>query len=343
MVDSGLVRVDDEVEGWLRQRRGLPALQEGEGGRPEPVDPSLAARSRRPGAKPRGGDAHAQREDDPPGHDLRAAGRLPDRPLRRQLYDHEVRAAVDYAALEATFTSALDDVTALYEQRVIPAQIAEARAVIAYTKSGAKRSRVTQADMAKVRVTAMGFDELNEVLLSAAKSGAAEAVAELLEQATVVPVPKEEALAAKVADQARAVTDLAAEGMTLAVQRKAVQLAGGSLSAEDVADGVVDHLTGMKHAYTLDRLQGAVTMAQNVGRALVFEQIPAKAAASFYSSELLDAATCEACVAIDGTEYDSLDAALADYPTGGYANCLGGERCRGVVVAVMAGEQEMAA
>jgi hypothetical protein len=56
--------------------------------------------------------------------------------------------------------------------------------------------------------------------------------------------------------------------------------------------------------------------------------------ATYHSSELLDENTCENCEEVDGTDYDSIDDAEADYPTGGYSECLGGPRCRGTIVAV---------
>ena len=61
--------------------------------------------------------------------------------------------------------------------------------------------------------------------------------------------------------------------------------------------------------------------------------------ARYYASELLDQDTCANCRAVDGTQYATLDAALADYPDGPYAGCLSGGHCRGTLVAVMAREQ----
>jgi hypothetical protein len=76
----------------------------------------------------------------------------------------------------------------------------------------------------------------------------------------------------------------------------------------------------------------------NTGRKEVFD---AGDPNSLYASELLDSNTCESCVEIDGTEYPDLDAAEADYPTGGYMDCYGGPRCRGTLVGVY-GEVESA-
>ena len=57
-----------------------------------------------------------------------------------------------------------------------------------------------------------------------------------------------------------------------------------------------------------------------------------------YASELIDRATCYPCALVDGTEYDSEAAAAVDYPFGQYASCLGGSRCRGMLVYVWSPE-----
>ena len=61
--------------------------------------------------------------------------------------------------------------------------------------------------------------------------------------------------------------------------------------------------------------------------------------ARYYASELLDQDICANCRAVDGTQYATPDDAFADYPTGTYAGCLDGRRCRGTLVAVLAHEQ----
>jgi hypothetical protein len=58
-----------------------------------------------------------------------------------------------------------------------------------------------------------------------------------------------------------------------------------------------------------------------------------------YASELLDNNTCAACAGIDGTQYENVDDAERDYPGGGFTDCAGGERCRGMLIAVY-GETE---
>jgi hypothetical protein len=84
-------------------------------------------------------------------------------------------------------------------------------------------------------------------------------------------------------------------------------------------------------SYMRDILGGAVQQAINDGRGEVMGRAnPTR----IYASELLDANTCSHCVAKDGTEYQSVGDAAKDYPSGGYRDCEGRERCRGVLVAV---------
>ena len=100
---------------------------------------------------------------------------------------------------------------------------------------------------------------------------------------------------------------------------------------DEIAKEVGAYIDALSDAFLRDRFNGAVTTAYNQGRVEVFD---AGNATNVYSSELLDSNTCEACREIDGKEYESLDEAGLDYPAGGYVDCLGGDRCRGTLVAV---------
>jgi hypothetical protein len=263
-----------------------------------------------------------------------AAASLPARPLRRQPYPHEVRAAVDFAALDAVYETTVSDVEGLFASSWLPAQVAAVVASIVFTKSGADRQRVTRADMARVQAPVMDAAALAALLANAARTGAQGAVDELLAQGIPVLGPTEDMLAAAVADHARAVAVQTAEGLSLAASRRAVQLVG-ERSAREIADEVSAYLHGLEHRWERDQLAGAVQQATNAGRFLVFDRVPTEAAMGFHASELLDASTCDECLAIDGREYETLAAAMRDYPSGGFHRCRGGPRCRGTVVAAL--------
>jgi hypothetical protein len=265
---------------------------------------------------------------------VRAAASLPARPLRREPFAHEVRAAVDFAALDASYEVAASSIEGVWDREWLPGLIADLVAAILTTKSGAPRQRVTRSAMAKIEAGARGADVLAALLLSVARAGASGAVDELLMQGVHVLAPTDEQLAAAVADHAAAVVQQLADGVSLAGSRRAVQAAQGRDPAE-VAGDVEGYLRGLTHRWERDQLAGAVQQASNAGRFAVFDRVPSEAPAAYYSSELLDAATCSRCLEVDGTSYATLADAMRAYPTGGFLHCQGGPRCRGTVVAVM--------
>jgi hypothetical protein len=117
---------------------------------------------------------------------------------------------------------------------------------------------------------------------------------------------------------------------------KALQVYGpspaGFLAAADEVDRF---LGGLSDRTVRDNLGAAITAAQNAGRYAVLEAAPESAGtATYIAAEWLDENTCEACRREDGREFDSLQAAEAAYPTGGFKDCQGLMRCRGTVVAV---------
>jgi len=328
-IDSGLLVVDPSLRAWARGEWNLP---------PEDVE-TIAQQE--PGAQlalPPGPSARATgTRTRRPARQVRATLTLPDRELRRQPYDVEVQAAVDFRSLDVAHDLAATGLEALYLERVIPAQIAEIAAAITTTKAGTERVRVTRAAMAGVTASSYARDELADLLLAAARAGAQAAVREVTAQGVAAEMPGDEVLAGLVGDQADAVSQMAAHGISLAAQRRAVQSVGGR-SAGEIAAEVTAHLQGMKHTWTVDQLKGAVTMAQNVARTHVFAQALEQTVASIYASEILDVNTCPQCMANDGREYDSIEAAVMDYASGGFHACDGGPRCRGTLVFVRATE-----
>jgi hypothetical protein len=285
------------------------------------------------GAAQAGGSGGAQAEA-PPLDAPRV--RLPtNRPLRRQPYDFEVRAAVDFATIETTFQDVLAAVHGAFYAEWLPQMSAQLHDAITTTRAGTERVRVTAADMAKLRAQPVGQDALAAHLAVAARDGARAAQAELAAQGVEAPNPTDEALLAAVADHSAAVAQQTADGLSLAASRKAVQVSAGR-SAPEVAREVSAYLGGLKHQWERDQLAGAVQQAQNAGRYAVYA--PLEPRLKFYASELLDNATCTPCAGVDGTQYNSLDEAQQDYPGGGYVDCAGGPRCRGTLVGVSGDE-----
>lgn len=82
---------------------------------------------------------------------------------------------------------------------------------------------------------------------------------------------------------------------------------------------------------TVDLLHQANQSALGTGRNDTANSFVGDFIAAF-ASELLDGNTCARCRSIDGTRFDTVEDAEAAYGTGSYVNCLGGSRCRGVLV-----------
>jgi len=112
--------------------------------------------------------------------------------------------------------------------------------------------------------------------------------------------------------------------------RQAATLAAQRPGGKDNITNAVDKAS-IKPAEDLAR-QG-VNIAHGEGRAAVADDL--QQPTGIFSSEILDGATCPSCAAIDGTQYETLDAAYSDYPNAStYVNCDGGARCRGTLVLV---------
>lgn len=121
---------------------------------------------------------------------------------------------------------------------------------------------------------------------------------------------------------------------TQSAAREAMRLHNPAVPAKTTAAAVVEHLESLTDAAPKQALGAALTDAQNGARKATLLAAPEGA---IYASEVLDGKTCKYCREIHGrwiantgdlTPVDKL------YPSGGYVNCLGGNRCRGTVVGV---------
>lgn len=250
--------------------------------------------------------------------------KLPPRNLRRQPYDHEIMAKTDYAAIDSTLDTQIDS-TVSKISRLQAEQIAELHDQIVDAGGDLRK-------LSGISATPRAEAAIKEAMGTTAKAGIEGAVEEARLQGVTKPT---KALVSDLSDQiaARAAfTDnLLASGLSDAAKRQAVRFTGEGSTAADVASRVSQYLTGLSDQYLKDQMNGALTQAMNDGRRAVMNRNQPK---RIYSSELLDENTCSACTDIDGTEYSSVDDTIEDYPTGGYVDCQGMERCRGTLVAV---------
>jgi hypothetical protein len=168
-------------------------------------------------------------------------------------------------------------------------------------------------------------------LRQVADLAAAQAVEEARRQGVTMPRPDTEDLAAGLLNRAEAIDNILTRDLAQSAARNAVRLSGGSLTSAEVADQVKTDLVSRSDSYLRDILGGGIQQGINDGRGLVIQRGDPQ---RIYASELLDENTCINCRQRDGTQYMDMNDAARDYPSGGYKDCLGRERCRGVLVAV---------
>lgn len=322
-VDKGLIAVDEEVAAYLKTRYGIPAKKID---KPNPTPP--------PPPPPAPPAARARRQTVA---SAAAEVSLPDRALRRQPYEQEVQAKTDYAAIEATW---LDERTKLVSA-VRTAQGEQIDALVSAVEAHAGDATA----LAELRVDPIDDGVIRDALLAAVEEGIASAKAEraaqLGEAATAAesaagkPVraaaqeANKDAADSRMDDRAVGLALLLAGAIGAAASKKAQTVS--SVAAADAGAAVRSHLEGLSDAFLEEQLGGALWEGTQTGRR---EFMRANSPEKVYSSELLDGNTCDPCVGVDGTEWPTVDAAEGDgYSQGGFEECEGGLRCRGMLVA----------
>jgi hypothetical protein len=310
LIQAGAIVPDTDLENWVRERWNLP-----EKGEPEEVElPPV------PGIEP-------EPEDEPPApvaarRNRRVRAALPTG--MRDLKPHEITATVDPAKLDSQWSTALESLV---------------RNWTAISK--AQREQITDQIAAAIddnaidRLAALAVDSsdaaqmLTDALETMATNAADEAAREAERQG--VSVPEIDPDPGNLPDIASAVAAILASTYANAAGREAIRISTPGRTGADVADGVDDHLRQLSDSFLNDQLGNALSTAQNAGRLAVMSAAPA---AKYFASEVLDKNTCKNCRAIDGEQFESLDEAAEAYASGGYTECLGRLRCRGIIVAV---------
>lgn len=313
MVQSGAITMDTETERSIREQTNLPALPDeyerpSTLGNPASAPPPVAA-----ARKGRSFAARKQMANDPViGH--------------RQPNEFELAARTDFEEIQERWQDATADLVSTWRADVQSVQIAALAEQV--------QNAVQVGDnVALVNLSApvVGKDALAAAMREMAEDAIVGAKAEAtLQGVSIGLVNLDEGLNRLIDQRAEATSLLLSRSIADSAARAAINLGAESLSPAEVAAAVQEHLEGLSDAYLNDMLGGALTQAQNTGRRAVMKEKPA----SIYASELLDGDTCTNCTAVDGRKYSSVDAADADYPTGGHKDCKGGPRCRGTLVAV---------
>lgn len=323
LVTSGAIQADPALDAYLRDTYRLPARSGAPSPAPEPPAPATPA-APTDAADPQ---VMASRE-----HDVAAAAAASAPTARaRDLNGHEIAAAIDVDAIDAAWTSRLEQLL----QTWLTVRSAQVDELVTQVETIA-----ATGDLAKVAgiaaSTGGGQVALEQAMRDMVAAAVTEAVAEAARQGVTIAIPSSDALTAGIPARAMAVEDLLASGLSNAAKRSALVHLGAGIAASEVAAAVREHLEGLTDTYLREQLGGALTAAQNEGRLQVMASGPV---AHYYASELLDGSTCDNCAAEDERQFTSLAEARKAYPTGGFRDCLGGARCRGTVVAVYAEEQ----
>ena len=301
-IDKGAVTADSDLEDYVRAEYNLPERSE---------DAPIKVLEPEPAA-----------EVVPV-----AASQRVEAATRREPFEHESH--VNFDELEAIFNDAVQTLVAEWKVQVKPVQVAELVAAI-------EAASGDLSALAGVQATPAGQAVLSAALVDMAERSARVAAGEAAAQGFTLGVPTREALEGALASRVEALDMLMARSISEAAGRKALNEAGGALTSSEIASHVRDHLDSLTDAYLNDQLGGALMQAQNSARRMVFQEAQG---GRVMSSELLDPATCAACASVDGHEYESMDDAERDYPSGGFRSCLGGPRCRGTLILVSDAEQ----
>lgn len=316
LVDKGIITVDPELESFIRQSKNLPPLSDDA---PEPTPPSPEA----PGGGTQAGGGRRRKgvaaDAEPP-----SPLSLPARDLRRQPYDHEVAAEVDFARLEDQWVSRKEELFSVVRE-LQRAQVDELHGLIIEANGDLVK-------LGELSVAGNAESEIFDGLKSMAEEGIDQALDEAKAQGVVSAARGDVAdLEDAMGRRAQAMDGVLTRELSGAAAQKAMSLTGGSLTPQEVADETKAYMEALKAVRVEKQLGGALTNAQNAGRK---STMVANDPAEIYASELLDTNTCTKCVSVDGTEYAKMAQAEMDYPGGGYMECEGGDSCRGTLVAV---------
>jgi hypothetical protein len=244
----------------------------------------------------------------------------------RQLTTTEAASGVDPDGLHAEWAAALEALLAAYATVAAAQRAALAAQITAAVTAG------TLADLGQLTVaTGPAVQVLVDAMTAMATTAAARLIGEAASQGVTIPAADAAVDTDWLTATATAIAQIMGNSTAAAAGREAVRVATPDRTGEEVAQLVTDHLDGLTDAWPRLQLGGALTAAQNNGR---YSVLLAGPDATYFASEVLDEFTCEPCIEIDGHEFESVEAAGEAYATGGYTDCLGQLRCRGVLVAV---------
>lgn len=181
-----------------------------------------------------------------------------------------------------------------------------------------------------------GAAALQQAMIQVGGEAAAHVVAEAEDQGQTIHAvpPRVDGLT----EIALATAGLLASGLSFSTIREALRVWNKADTADAVVSKVRSTLDTLTDAQPKALLGSALTQAQRQGRMNTLLAAPTTA---WYASEQLDSNTCEPCRRVNGKWLGNsiIENVNRLYPTGGYIDCLGRDRCRGMVVGVWRPEQ----
>lgn len=318
-LDYGILTIDER-----RAQLGLPPLPGGQGaGLPEPANLRVAPPTVPPTPTPAPVVSATTRRRARNRAGVRAAG--DPAADNRQLSVDEAASGVDPDGVQADWQTALDALISGW------AAVAAAQQAEIVTQVSAAVAGGDLVALAALTVTTTAAADL----LAGAMIGlAADSVARMIGEAATqgVKIPTVSADDAWLTENATTIAQIMGISTTSAAGREALRVASPDRDGDQVAELVSEYLTGLSDTWLTDQLGGALTVAQNRGRFTAIDAAPSTP--NLVASEILDKATCLPCQEIDGHEFETVEAANEAYATGGYIECLGRLRCRGVIIAI---------
>lgn len=320
-INAGAIQVDDQLEEYVRDKfrlpqRTSPRTQPPPGGTPGFGGATVETTGGTQGQGPSAGAVQA------------AAAGTPDG-FHRHPTPVEVQAAVDFPALAARWRR---DAARLAEQ------VAGERATAGLKLAGQLADLIAAGKVEEARKLAaplVGESQMAAAFVKAVENGAADHAAEAKAQGAPKSTPDLAPARKAASELASNTAALIGSELKAAALSKAIAANGPAASAASVAAAVAQHVQTLSDANVVSRVGAGVVSSTGEGRVAVMQDLADRTTQQFYASELIDSSTCTNCESIDGTEYASLDDALADYPSGAqYVNCEGGPNCRGLLVAV---------
>lgn len=308
LVTAGALTMDTALEAWVRDAFDLPP-NTGTPTTPPPPTPAAPPPVAAAGSPTRAGRATQTSW-----------------PYRRDPTTVEAAAGLDPLALDHATDQIINGFVAQWVQNL---SLAQGDAIL-----GAVRAAVASDDLTQLSAFRPDHGDLTAELAARMTQGYEAGVAAATLEARRQGVTDLAAIGEPDAALFTTMADVAASSMAQSLAsggvREAMRRYRPGVAASAVETGVRAYLDSLSESFARDLANNMVGEGVNAGRAAVMAAGPR---ARYYASEVRDQNTCSACLAIDGQEFASLDDAEAAYPTGGYAECQGRLRCRGIIFA----------